>query len=101
MTLLVSMLPTVLQAQQAFDFVPAPAQVQYPDGGASHFVFDKNVRIVGGDDFNVRYLREHLARVFNPLGDSWAGDPTRSIEFVRVKSFPEEGLTIPSLEARS
>ena len=100
LTLLVSMLPTVLQAQQAFDFVPAPAQVQYPDGGASHFVFDKNVRIVGGDDFNVRYLREHLARVFNPLGDSWAGDPTRSIEFVRVKSFPEEGYSLEVTPSR-
>jgi hexosaminidase len=94
------MLPIVLQAQQAFDFVPAPAQVQYPDGGASHFVFDKNVRIVGGDDFNVRYLREHLARVFNPLGDSWAGDPTRSIEFVRVKSFPEEGYSLEVTPSR-
>ncbi|MBR3064977.1 MAG: family 20 glycosylhydrolase [Bacteroidales bacterium] len=94
------MLTTVLQAQQAFDFVPAPAQVQYPDGGASHFVFDKNVRIVGGDDFNVRYLREHLARVFNPLGDSWAGDPTRSIEFVRVKSFPEEGYSLEVTPSR-
>ena len=100
LTLLVSMLTTVLQAQQAFDFVPAPAQVQYPDGGASHFVFDKNVRIVGGDDFNVRYLREHLARVFNPLGDSWAGDPTRSIEFVRVKSFPEEGYSLEVTPSR-
>ena len=89
-----------MTAQQAFDFVPAPAQVQYPDGGASHFVFDKNVRIVGGDDFNVRYLREHLARVFNPLGDSWAGDPTRSIEFVRVKSFPEEGYSLEVTPSR-
>lgn len=100
LTLLVSMLPTVLQAQQTFDFVPAPAQVQYPDGGATHFVFDKNVSIVGGDAFNVRYLRDHLARVFNPLGDSWAGDQARSIEFVRVKSFPEEGYSLEVTPSR-
>ena len=78
-------------AQPAFDFVPMPASVQAREG--KPFVFDKNVRINGGDAFNVQYLQEHLARLFDFRGDSWVAEG-RSVDFVRVKSFPEEGYSL-------
>ena len=76
---------------QTIDFVPRPASVEYKDGT---YMLDKNVRIEGGDAFNVQYLKEHLARVFNPVGDSWNPNGTPVISFVRVKSFPTEGYAI-------
>lgn len=94
MTVLAGLLHTALSAEnRTFDFVPLPVHVQYfHDEG--NFVFDKNTRISGGDPFNVQYLENHLARVFNPLGDSWNRREAGVVEFVRVKSFPEEGYSI-------
>ena len=93
-TMLAVLLQTPLFAERRIDFVPQPVRVQYSSDANAHFTFDKNVRIVGGDPFNASYLQTHLARVFNPLGDSWVREGDRSIEFVRVKSFPEEGYAI-------
>jgi len=73
------------------DFVPRPASVEYKEG---KFLLDKNVRIEGGDTFNVRYLKDHLARVFNSAGDSWSPVTGTSISFVRVKTFPAEGYSM-------
>jgi len=74
------------------DFVPKPAQVRYTN--AAPFVLDKNTQIVGGEAFNVQYLKDHIARIIDPVGDSWNhGEPGR-IEFVRTKSFPKEGYSI-------
>ena len=88
--LTVALFSFVLSAAAATDFVPKPASVTWQEGT---FVFDKNVQIEGGDAFNVQYLQEHLDRVFDSRGDSWAkGD--RKIVFVRVKSFPIEGYGI-------
>ncbi|MBR5018070.1 MAG: family 20 glycosylhydrolase [Bacteroidales bacterium] len=94
LVMLASLLFTaVLPASAGFDFVPKPASVQYLDGETG-FVLDKNVTITGGDLFTVQYLQEHIARVVDPAGDSWnPGKPGR-IEFVRTKSFPEEGYSI-------
>ena len=86
-----ALLASLLPARAGFDFVPQPASVKVQAG---HFILDKDVKILGGDAFNVQYLREHLARVIDPAGDSWnPGTPGR-IEFVRTKSFPEEGYAI-------
>ena len=73
-----------------FDFVPKPASVKYSEGC---FIIDKNVRITGGDAFNVQYLQEHLDRVFDRRGDSWNPAPGQ-IAFVRTKSFGEEDYSI-------
>ena len=89
--LTVALLASLLPARAGFDFVPKPASVVY---GAGTFVLDKDVQIVGGEPFNVQYLQDHLARVFNPLGDSWNPGEAGRIEFVRTKSFPEEGYAI-------
>ena len=86
-------LATFLPASAGFDFVPKPVSVQYEESKRSFFL-DKDVQIVGGDPFNVQYLREHLARVFDPAGDSWNPSAPGSIEFVRTKSFPEEGYSL-------
>ena len=84
----------IASAQAPFDFVPMPASVQYADASVSApFVLDKNVRIEGGEAFNVQYLKDHLARLFDPMGDSWATGG-RTISFVRVKSFPQEGYSL-------
>lgn len=91
--MLTSLSQTSLFAGNPVDFVPQPVHVAYFDD-EGQFVFDKNVRISGGDPFNVQYLEKHLARVFNPLGDSWNQKEPGCIEFVRVKSFPEEGYAI-------
>ena len=87
--LLVSFIPAMAQ----MDFVPQPAWVQYDTQDGGKFCFDKNVRIVGGDPFNVQYLQQHLDRVFDPRGDSWNKTPG-SIEFVRTKSYGQEGYAI-------
>lgn len=73
------------------DFVPRPASVEYKEGKC---LLDKNIKIEGGDAFNVQYLQEHLARVFNPAGDSWNPSEGTRISFVRVKTFPAEGYAI-------
>ena len=74
------------------DFVPKPASVRYTD--AAPFILDKNTQIAGGEAFNVQYLKDHIARVIDPVGDSWNhGEPGR-IEFVRTDSFPKEGYSI-------
>ena len=84
----------IASAQAPFDFVPMPASVQYADASVSApFILDKNVRIEGGEAFNVQYLKDHLARLFDPMGDSWATGG-RTISFVRVKSFPQEGYSL-------
>ena len=88
LTLAALLAPAVASAGP--DFVPLPASVTWHEGV---FVCDKNVEIVGADAFNTQYLKTHLARVFDPLGDSWA-EGTHRIEFVRVKSFLEEGYAI-------
>jgi N-acetyl-beta-hexosaminidase len=95
-TLCLSLLPALMPVSAAqsrnFDFVPMPAQVRSLD--AAPFILDKNTQIVGGDAFNVSYLREHFARIIDPVGDSWKkGEPGR-IEFVRTRSFPAEGYSI-------
>ena len=97
--MLMALLMTTALGAQPFDFVPQPASVQYgdPHGGC---VLDKNVQVTGGDAFNVQYLREHLSRVFDPLGDSWNHRGTATIEFVRTKSFPEEGYGISVKDGR-
>ena len=84
------------QAPKTFDFVPQPAWVQYGNENPliGSFTLDKNVKIVGGDPFNVQYLQEHLHRVLDYSGDSWNPYSPGSIEFVRTKSFPEEGYAI-------
>ena len=83
------------QPGSRFDFVPMPSSVQYGDSrGVGNFMLDKDVRIVGGDAFNVRYLKEHIARVIDFSGDSWKKTSPSSIEFVRTKSFSEEGYAI-------
>lgn len=85
---------SVVAAQTPFNFVPMPASVQYADASVSApFLLDKNVRIEGGDAFNVQYLKDHLARLFDPMGDSWAAGG-RTLSFVRVKSFPQEGYSL-------
>ncbi len=89
---MMSLTLSVAAAAATVDFVPRPVSVQYKEGS---FILDKNVRIEGGDAFNVKYLKEHLARVFDPMGDSW--NPSKgktSISFVRVKSFPAEGYSL-------
>ena len=73
------------------DFVPRPASVEYKEGKC---LLDKSIKIEGGDAFNVQYLQEHLARVFNPAGDSWNPSEGTRISFVRVKTFPAEGYAI-------
>ena len=91
----IALMASFVSAAAQVDFVPQPASVQYEtaqDGGK--FCFDKNVRIVGGDPFNVRYLQQHLDRVFDPRGDSWKHAPASSIEFVRTKSYGQEGYAI-------
>ena len=86
---------------QGFDFVPQPAWVQYGDSlHVGNFVLDKNVIITGGDEFNVRYLKEHIARVIDYSGDSWKETSPCRIEFVRTKSFLEEGYAIQVAGAR-
>ena len=97
--LTLALLATVLPARAAFDFVPKPASVHYYDAELG-FILDKNVVIAGGDAFNVAYLKTHIARVIDPVGDSWnSGKPGR-IEFVRTKSFPAEGYSIDVLNNR-
>ena len=86
--LFTSFIPVLAQ----IDFVPKPVSVQYVSG-QDPFILDKNVRIVGGDAFNVQYLQQHIDRVIDRHGDSWNTRPG-SIEFVRTKSFPEEGYSI-------
>ena len=89
----------IASAQAPFDFVPKPASVHYYDAELG-FTLDKNVVITGGDAFNVAYLKTHIARVIDPVGDSWNyGKPGR-IEFVRTKSFPAEGYSIDVLNNR-
>ena len=77
---------------QGFDFVPKPAQVHRTDAGS--FILDKDTKIVGGDAFNVHYLKEHIGRVIDPVGDSWNPGEPGTISFVRTKSFPKEGYSI-------
>ena len=84
-------------ARGSFDFVPMPVSVQAREGNP--FILDKNVRIQGGDAFNVRYLQQHLDRLFDPTGDSWAS-AARTIDFVRVKSFPQEGYSLEVFPSR-
>ena len=95
-----SLLPARVSAQTAgkFDFVPQPAWVQY--SSARPFILDKDVKITGGDAFNVRYLQEHLARVLDYTGDSWNPNAPGTIEFVRTKSFPAEGYSIQVSDSR-
>ena len=97
--LTVALFLQILPAAAQFDFLPQPASIQAgdPHGGC---ILDKDVRITGGDAFNVQYLRDHLARVFDPLGDSWNHRGTAQIEFVRTKSFPEEGYAISVKDGR-
>ena len=93
-TALLCLSSAIASAQAPFDFVPMPASVQYADASVSApFILDKNVRIEGGEAFNVQYLKDHLARLFDPMGDSWATGG-RTISFVRVKSFPQEGYSL-------
>ena len=97
--LTLALLATVLPARAGFDFVPKPASVHYYDAELG-FILDKNVVITGGEAFNVAYLKTHIARVIDPVGDSWnPGKPGR-IEFVRTKSFPAEGYSIDVLNNR-
>ncbi|MBR1539235.1 MAG: family 20 glycosylhydrolase, partial [Bacteroidales bacterium] len=70
---------------------PRPVSVEYREGTC---ILDKNLQVKGGDAFNVRYLKDHLARVFNPSGDSWNPAPATVISMVRVKTFPAEGYSI-------
>ena len=101
MVLFCGLLTTPLRAESQMDFVPKPAWIQYGDSSqAGSFILDKNTQIVGGDPFNVRYLKTHLERVFDPSGDSWGPAGTRSIEFVRVKSFAEEAYSIEVSSSR-
>ena len=88
--------PVVAQTARTFDFVPKPAWVQYGNDNPliGSFTLDKNVKIVGGDPFNVQYLQEYLHRVLDYTGDSWNPCSPGSIEFVRTKSFPQEGYSI-------
>ena len=96
-----ALLASLAPAAAQFDFVPQPASVQYGDSlGVGNFVLDKNVIITGGDAFNVHYLKEHIARVINDSGDSWKETSPSRIEFVRTKSFPEEGYSIQVAGAR-
>lgn len=95
--LTVVFLSQILPAAAQFDFVPKPVRVE---AGNGMFVLDKNVRLVGGEAFNVAYLRQHLDRVFDPMGDSWRQGEPASIEFVRTKSFPAEGYAISVTPAR-
>ena len=90
LTLAVAFASFILPAAAQVDFVPQPASVTWQEG---QFVFDKNVQIEGGDAFNVQYLKEHLARVFDQRGDSWV-PKGRRISFVRTKSYLEEGYGI-------
>ena len=83
----------VLPASADFDFVPKPASVQYQANQPS-FILDKDVQLVGGDSFNVAYLQDHLSRLLDYSGDSWNPSEPGTIEFVRTKSFPEEGYSI-------
>ena len=106
-TLALSLLISVQAFSQAFDFVPKPAWVNYGDrtdpsnfAWLGDFILEKDVKIVGGDEFNVRYLREHLDRVFDTVGDSWVERTPGVIEFVRTRSFPEEGYSIEVSGAR-
>ena len=80
-----------LTAAAQVDFVPRPVSVEYREGKC---ILDKNLQVKGGDAFNVRYLKDHLARVFNPSGDSWNPAPATVISMVRVKTFPAEGYSI-------
>ena len=99
-TLLASLAP-MPAAAQGFDFVPQPSWVQYGDSlRVGNYVLDKNVIITGGDEFNVRYLKEHIARVIDFSGDSWKATSPSRIEFVRTKSFSEEGYAIQVAGAR-
>jgi len=99
LSLMAACLMTTALAAQPFDFVPKPASVEYP-AGKKGVVLDKNVQIVGGDAFNVQYLSDHFARVFDPVGDSWNRSGACTIEFVRTKSFPEEGYGISVKDGR-
>ena len=89
--LTVALFAALSPAAAGFDFVPKPASVKYAEGC---FILDKNVRITGGEAFNVQYLQEHLERVFDRRGDSWNPAPAGYITFVRTKSFGEEGYSI-------
>ena len=47
---MMSLTLSVAAAAATVDFVPRPVSVQYKEGS---FILDKNVRIEGGDAFNV------------------------------------------------
>jgi len=89
--LLSCFLPLSAGARVLPDFLPRPANVETRPG---FFLMDGREEILGGDAFNVRYLQEHLSRLFDPSGDSWVQNETRTVEFVRVKSFPQEGYSL-------
>ncbi|MCR5709814.1 MAG: family 20 glycosylhydrolase [Bacteroidales bacterium] len=95
--LMAAMALSIATAAGQIDFLPLPVSVEYGEGT---LVLDKNVRITGGDSFNVSYLGQHLARVFNPSGDSWRKGEPAVIEFVRTRSFPEEGYSLQVLPDR-
>ena len=90
--LALSLVPAAAAQTRSFDFVPMPAEVHPSQAGS--FILDKNTQIVGGDAFNVQYLREHIARVIDPVGDSWKKGEPGVISFVRTRSFPMEGYSI-------
>ena len=101
LTMLAVMLQCPVFAQHSFDFVPKPVWEKYGDEHqVGSFILDKNVQIIGGDAFNVRYLKEHLARIIDPAGDSWNKTSNKCIEFVRTKSFHDEGYAIEVAGAR-
>lgn len=80
-----------LSARNQINFLPLPYSVEYSEG---EFTMDKNVSIVGGDEFNRSYLEQHLERVFDRVGTSWETDRSRKIEFLRIKSGEAEAYTL-------
>lgn len=73
------------------NFVPLPESVNYKGG---EFVIDKNIKISGGDPFNVKYLQDHLNRIFDfKVQQAAAGQPA-GIRLVSVKSMGDEEYTL-------
>lgn len=76
---------------KSIDFVPLPKSVTYTDG---EFVMDKNLKIWGGDAFNVSYLQEHLDRVFDFKVSASTTKQDAEIQFNSVKTMGREDYTL-------
>lgn len=79
------------------DFVPLPKSVNYTEG---EFVMNKQLKIYGGEQFNVSYLQEHLNRVFDFTVPVAATRPEANIQFNSVKTMGVEDYTITVLKDR-